>query len=174
MEMLVRPYSRVIVLGLGCGFHIVALKQRFAKIQVLAVETDSEIIGAARDLQGLDLEGIDVIAADSADSLLETSKIRSWQKSPFALVDFAPAQQGAEELYSDLKAQLIARDPVYFSAVIAKDERLQKIFRRWSIEGGENSALLSIKSITDGLSEAEARISPRDVLLLRTLRELVV
>jgi hypothetical protein len=71
----------VIVLGLGCGYHVRALRTA-THLEVVAVETDPAVISAALRVHPLDLKESEIVSfAEESDLTQSDALIRATRKS---------------------------------------------------------------------------------------------
>lgn len=156
----------VIVLGLGCGYHVRALK-RLNEFRVHVLETSEEVIHAAFKIHPLDLFPGDVLPLPDLESLFENEEIKDASRESFAVVLHEPSLALNPTLYHQTRDFLLGRHP--------KGVRWLFVNRGWEAPRLEelSEGLLSLKGLDPFLDrQSRGEIAPLPLLL--ALRELIV
>lgn len=161
--------SRVIILGLGAGYHLSEIRLQFPKTKLLCLYAEAGLWEAVNSI--VSIREVESVRISDPSMVLDNPLVRSFLRSGADVVTFAPGTNSALELYRELGDRLRARDPLYFADFIRRDERLRKIIPLTAIEGGEENNLISIKDL-DRWASARHEGS-QDVHLIKILRELV-
>lgn len=143
----------IIVLGIGCGYHLRALKKKSRSIRVIGVESSKPVQAAALQVHPLDLHSDEFV--DSADHQI----VREATREPYAVLVHEATAFGDPTLYQT-RNFLLGRTP----------SGLRWLFqnRGWEIPdaGKFEEGLLSLKSLDPVLPTANQPF-------LLALRELI-
>lgn len=163
---------RLLVLGVGSGYHLVELRSRFPDRRIMALDVSTVLIENAMLLHGAALTAVELIPVAIESDLLNSERLRLFLRGAFRLAEHPASIAGDLHRYREIKSRIVAREPMFFADWIRREERFARLFPLQSIAGGEGAQLLSIKDIArfaDSRGNAEAR----DVLIVKALRELV-
>lgn len=164
--------SRLFVLGVGSGYHLVALRQAFPKRRIMAVDISTELIEGALGLHGSSLDGVDLVAIPTEAELLATERVRNYLRAPLQVVDHPASQQGSVMRYKEVRARVLNREPVLFADWLRREPRFARLFPLQAIAGGDDGQLLSIKDLCRFV-DTRGNANREDVLIIKALRELV-
>lgn len=165
--------DRLVVLGVGAGYHLRELTQRFPHKQIFALYIEDDLLESLNKLHALELSTIEFVHIAKVEEALAIPRLRRLLSQNYGLLSFLPAQATYLQLYRELQARLVARDPVLFSDLVRREPRLLKMFPLQAIPGAGEKTLLSIKDLTRMVT-GNGDLSRQDLLLLKALRELVV
>jgi len=167
-----RGVQNVIVLGVGCGYHLVALRKYLPEATILAIETKSDFLEFTRGESSLDLSDVMFLHARGATDLRKNCVLRDLLKDNYTVLKFVPAQIGDEVLYREMEDLLLARNIEGLRYVLSLRSDLCRSLevdseKNWIDPLGE---LFSIKTLEKMLSQqADGEVR----LILKSLREMV-
>ena len=98
----------IVVLGLGCGYHVRALKNA-TDADVVVLEASREVIQAALRVHPLDLRESEIVHWSSVEVLKASKALIAATKSSYAVLIHEPSAFGNPELYSQTKEFLLGR-----------------------------------------------------------------
>lgn len=109
-ESLWRDCRGVIILGLGCGYHVRAMKMAAPATRIFVLEPSQEIVQAALRIHPFDLNPSDIATWNAIGDLRTNRPLMDITKNSYAVLIHEPSafQQGA--LYSDAKQFLLGRN----------------------------------------------------------------
>jgi hypothetical protein len=168
----VSGYQRAIILGVGSGYHLAELCKIRPGLRILAISVEPAVSELAQSIQGLDWGNVESVLIEDAARLMENVRIRNFIRMNSIILDHRPSQAARPELYRELRARLLLRDPLFFSEWVRFEQRFAKLFPLRSIPGGDEQRLLSIKDL-DRLLLPPDDLANADVPVFRALRELV-
>ncbi len=162
--------NSVIVVGVGCGYHIAALRRRFTSLNIVAVDTDQELIDFTRDQLNLETVDVKFVKFDSTETLTSDANVQAALGGSYIVLRFAPSTCYSAEEFNLIECTLLARNRQGFDAVLACRKRIGELVRAGNGSIVTDSKyLISIKNLYESLSAADAP----EGLLVRALKELV-
>jgi hypothetical protein len=166
-----KDMKTVIVLGVGCGYHLVQLRKSVPGATILALDFNRELIEFSEATHSTDWAGIRNVCLSDFENVAECSEICNAIKESYAVVKFAPVTLHDPASYREVEVFLLGRSWSGFQFITRERNRFSGLFQNTvhALPVDSNS-LLSIKSLCERLSPNECRES----MLLRALRELVV
>ncbi len=164
--------DRVLVIGVGSGYHLAELNHEFPRTRVLAITLESDLIDAAREIHGLNVANAEFYSCESEAQVLNSSRIRAFLKSTVCIAPHLPSQAADPVGYQEVIARLKMREPLFFSDWVCREQRFTNLFPLQSIPGGDEKKLLSIKDLHRFLGD-QPKGQPDDIYLVRALKELV-
>ncbi len=164
--------DRIIVLGCGSGHHLVALAEAYPNKRQLVLDFEGELIDQVQKSVLTLPKPIDFHWIDREEQLLSSSLVRSYMRSPFAVLIHPSTNILHQTRYRELYARLIAREPLFFFEWVRRDARLAELFPLQALKEDTDHRHLSIKDLNEFTSGRNANLQ-YDTYLIRTLRELV-
>lgn len=164
--------QRLVVLGLGSGYHLQQIVQEWPDLKVLAICCESELIEEIQGLHPQLIGRIHFVFCDNPTELLALHEIRQWMRSSFAVLEHSSVSNLNISIYNEIKQRLLAREPLFFSDWVRREPRLLKLFPLQVIPGGDEKQLLSIKEL-DRFVQARENSQTKDAFIVHVLRELV-
>jgi hypothetical protein len=168
----------VIVLGAGCGYHLIALRERLPSLNILTIEESEEIALFAREQLTADNE-IDpriygeILVAARPIELTESLILRDFMANRYAVLTHAGQAQLRLEWTQSMATFLTGRDYLSFLLQLRMRPELHALFDEQKIAQLQTQpgpiSILTIRS----LFSAQAQ-SSRERRLWRVLEELIV
>lgn len=162
--------DRLIVLGFGCGYHLEALREEWPALRVLAIGAERELFEQLRPR--FEMGAVELVLCQRSDDFMVCEPIRRFLRGSFAVVEHSSLPNLDQAHYREIKARLLAREPLFFSDWVRREQRLARLFPLQAIPGGESRHLLSIKDL-DRFVHARVDAAPTDIMIVRALRELI-
>jgi hypothetical protein len=168
----------VIILGAGCGYHIVALRELRPALNILTIEASEEVASFARERLSANAE-VDprmygeILVASRPIELTESLLLRDFMSCRYAVVTHAGLASIRAEWTRDMATFLTGRDFLSFLLQLRMRPELHALFdeekiARLRAEPGPIS-ILTIRNLFT--SQAQ---SSRERRLWRVLEELIV
>jgi hypothetical protein len=155
----------VIVLGVGCGYHIRALMTTL-QIQVVVVEAHRSIAEASLRAHPLDLSEANVVVAADLTTVRESRVLKTLTTKSYAVIGFEPSFAQSPEFYRAARTFMLGRSVEGLAWLFGN--RGMSLPHRIENRGG-----VSLKALDGDLQlqrEGRAPLQP----LLQALRELIV
>ena len=157
----------IIVLGIGCGYHVRAL-QGISQAQVVAIDPNQEVVAAALRVHPLDLKETEALALDSTSKFEKCLPLEQATRKSYAVLVHEPSAASHPELFTELKDFLLGR----------RAEGLQWLFRNRGLaaprlsdfEGDTGVSLKTLDALWRRQISGQENLSP----LLQALRELII
>lgn len=162
--------KNVIVLGVGCGYHLSALQLKRPEIKIVAVDLVEELISFTRSQHSIELANVKFICAKSIDELMSSKEICMAVRDFYTVLSFSPAQISSETVYQGYREFLSARNINGFQFVLKNRVEMQQQFDFPKIHA-HSGELLSIKTLMQYCHPSQ---NTQAGLLIKTLREFVV
>ncbi len=160
----------VIVIGVGCGFHLAEIRRRFENTKIVALDFNQELIDFSAETHGLDLVGAELIKVGSVTEVAKNSTIRAAIAGSYAVVRFMPCTNQQLEQYNELECTMLGRNILGFKMVVGARARMGEIFNpKVNMAAITSNPTVTIKSLFESLGPNETSES----LMVRALRELV-
>ncbi|MCB0349612.1 MAG: hypothetical protein KDD38_00415 [Bdellovibrionales bacterium] len=161
--------KQVIVLGVGCGHHLVALQKNFPGLHILAVDVQNEFIQFAQREHALELSNVVFVNAHTANSFKSNPRLLSALNSRYAVLVFAPAHQKASALYMEFEELLLGRTDAGANFLCQVRKELSSLLTGRHVKVASDS-LISIKTL-DGAIVQET--NENMVLKIKILKEMI-
>jgi Glycosyltransferase Maf N-terminal domain len=165
----IQSVDTVIVLGVGCGYHIAALAKAHLQKKIIAIDIRSEFIDFAKSENSLDLIDVQFVSANSTAQLKTSTVIKKAIATSYTVLHFAAAKGAEKEKYNDIENFLLSRTEEGLQFILSERKDLGQIFQTQSMRGTV-ADLISIKTL-EKLMRPE--IEHDEKLIFQTLRELV-
>ena len=160
----------VIVLGLGCGYHLVELIRRFPIKKILVLESNPELVDEVQELHGSALGTIDILTGKKIESFLESSRLQKALTKIFYLAEFRAGTAPQHDFYENLRNYILARERLGLQYHLRWRENLAEVLDLRAIFMSPNY-LLSIKDLVDSIQPD--RQGSHSARVLQALREFV-
>ena len=170
VEATLAPGTAAIVLGVGCGYHVAALKVLCPRSQVIAIESSAEVAAKALEFNP-SLKPGDVIVENDRMKLTEHANVRDAIGGVFVPVTHGATAQIRPEWTSQMSALLMARDKLSFLLQLRMRPDLFALLDPKKIET-LGSEPISIKTLQKLFNDTSA--SSHERRLWRVLEELVL
>ncbi len=164
-------HKQAVVLGVGCGYHLVALQKQFVGLNIIAIDTNHEFIKFCESEHALDLSNVTFLEIHNADQLNESRRLGKVLQNRYAILRFVPATQVDEKIYSKMTELLTGRtaEAAVFLSHIRKE--LSAILKL-SSEAVLGNELISIKTLA-GVANADT-VDAAALLKIKILKEMIV
>lgn len=162
--------KNVIVLGVGCGYHLVALQEKHPEIKIVAIDFIQELIDFASTQHSLALADVKFVCAKSHEDLGKSRAINDAVKDFYTVLSFSPAQISNEIFYRTAQEFLLARTLNGFKFLLLNRPEIRHQFNVAGLVE-HSDRLLSIKTLDEYCGPDE---QGKAKLLIKALRELVV
>jgi|GEM_PF-4752159 len=157
-----RECRSIIVLGLGCGYHVRALKMA-TDARIVVLEPSREVIQAALRVHPLDLSESELLHWNSVESVTAFSALAEATKNSYAVLVHEPSAFANPSLYLETKEFLLGR----------KENGLRWLFQNRGVEmpAIEESEmnLKTLEPVLEKQLNGELPLQPA----LQALRELI-
>jgi hypothetical protein len=169
LPVTIHKVRTVIVLGVGCGYHLKALAKTLNNKKILAIDTNADFIKFCDEHHGVDLAHVQFAQASDTTELFKNNKLIKTIQASYFIVEYKPVVELDIEKYAELKTNLLGRDFSAFRELYNKREDLKKILSIYkpTIDVSEPLTIkLLIHMLKDNSGDCNAK-------MLRILRELV-
>jgi hypothetical protein len=165
----VRGLQQVLVLGVGCGYHLAALQRECPSVAILAVDTQKELIDLAKRENGLDVTDIQFLAVADQHAFVKSAKVQRFVKSEYSVLKFAPAISTSPAIYKEIEDLALGRVGQGFHFILSQRPELFEVLdaERAMAQPRELISIKNVEAAIRGGTDAMAG------LLIRALRELV-
>ncbi|MEQ1664822.1 MAG: class I SAM-dependent methyltransferase, partial [Bdellovibrionales bacterium] len=99
----------VMVLGVGCGYHILALLKQFVGINIIAIDNTKEHIEFVKSEHSIAVSNVEFLCIKTSLEATQNIDIQNMVSRPYAVLKFSPAIITSPEFYFDLEVFLLAR-----------------------------------------------------------------
>ena len=164
-----RGQKQVVVLGVGCGYHLVSLEKIYPEVEITAIDVDSEFIEFTRKEHSLLLPRTKLITINNSDKFKKNPFVLNLIQTHYAILKFAPSIVFHEKIYSDFFDLLIGRSEVGLQFILSNRQDLAKIISTTQIRLVTNE-LISIKTLSPCVFHECNKV---ESLVFSALRELV-
>lgn len=161
--------SPIIVLGVGSGYHLVAIAEAYPGRQIISVDFSQEIIDSAKSKHGLALANVKFVCAHSIEDLQNSIILQQALCGSYSLLLYAPGTVPNPQFYSEMQMFLSGRSESGLRFLLSMREQLAEDLGANTIQAASNEAI-SIKTL---ISRITKNCSPETKLIFMTLRELV-
>jgi hypothetical protein len=168
----------VIVLGAGCGYHLIALRELRPTLNILTIEASADIASFAREQLSSNDE-IDprtygeILVAERPIELTDSMILRDFMANRYAVVTHAGQAQMRQEWTHQMATFLTGRDYLSFLLQLRMRPELHALFDEEKIAQLQAQpgpiSILTIRSLF-----SEQAQSSRERRLWRVLEELIV
>jgi hypothetical protein len=159
----------IVVIGVGSGYHLIALKEKYPQARILAISTCAELLNAIQNAHAQQLSGVTFYNATTLEDFYEAEATQAVFQSTAVVLKHPTYQVEDNPLLEQIIEAIVARSTNSLKKYIAKNEALTVALPAIPAMIG----LASIKTINDAaVSTTETQfVSPW--LTIRTLKELV-
>ncbi|OFZ17856.1 MAG: hypothetical protein A2Z20_05760 [Bdellovibrionales bacterium RBG_16_40_8] len=161
--------KRAIILGVGCGYHLVALEKMLPALDILAIDTEIEPIDFTCREHSLDLMNTKMILINNSCEFKENQKIQNVVKTRYDVLKFAPATAMNEKTYALYLNYLVGRTEEGLQFLLSHRPNLKNALN-YELLSSVGNDLISIKTIEAAAIHKE---QSRENLIFLALRELV-
>ena len=168
----------VIVLGAGCGYHLIALREQRASLNILTIEASYEIAEFAREQLSANTE-IDprvygeILIAERPIELTESLVLRDIMASRYAMITHPGLASMRPEWTQDMTKFLTGRDFLSFLLQLRMRPELHSLFDEEKIAKLQSHpgpiSILTIRSLFSDQAQTS-----RERRMWRVLEELIV
>lgn len=164
--------EHVIVLGLGCGYHVQELRRRTDK-KIYVIEAHPEVFEACRKIHSLDFDLINARLMKSVPDL----KVSDWcveaLGSSYQVLVYKPSYFAQPDVYLEIYNFLIGRNWPALTWLWDKRFHSSLIQSVHSVPRAEENAL-TIKHLDSLIESSGIRGKSRSYMIFKALRELIV
>ena len=170
--------QNVVVLGAGCGYHLIALRARLPWINLLTIEASDEIASFAREQLAANeafetAQYGEILVASRPIELTESLILRDFMVNRYAVVTHPGQALLRQDWTQSMATFLTGRDPLSFLLQLRMRPELYALFTEEKIAQIQSLAgPISIATIRS-LFSAQAQ-SSRERRIWRVLEELIV
>lgn len=173
---LLSSVPHIIVLGLGCGYHVFELIRQFPQKSIYVFEVNRELIQFCQSHFSLQMADVNIIEIRSLSELSMSARAQRALSQPYSVLEHWPSLQPQRSFYKELSALLKGRDPTVFRDYLELRPGRKDLFdERLMLEDLLNSEtslqLLSVKDLERWLHPD--RKNSKTGGLIQVLRELV-
>jgi hypothetical protein len=178
-DQVAEPVSKcphIILLGLGCGYHVFELRRRLPDKEIFVIEARAELIQFCLKNFSMEMSRLEILEVESLEKLWGSARMHKAFSQPYALLEHRPSLQPCRALYKEIAALIRGRERAFFRESLELRPARKLLFEEKKLLAdlsGEEKAhqLVSVKDLEDWLSD-EQRWT-RSGCLLQALRELV-
>lgn len=109
-ESQIHSSGSIIVLGLGCGWHLNLLAEKYPDRKILVFDFFSEILSGLKKANQVP-QGLNVIFLSDADDVFESARMKDILAERPPVLQYGPAKWIAVQMYDQLQMNLTARNP---------------------------------------------------------------
>ncbi len=167
--------NSVFVLGVGCGYHLVALQETFHG-RIVAIESNLNFLSFAREHLSLNLTDVYLLPWVTWDSFRDDRKVREAIGGTYAVINHLPSQTTARAVYREIQDLLIGRTLDDFESLLSVRSDLNHNLSRKSLlnwrkcrEFAAPDQRLSIRDLKEVFKSG----SDKDISMVNLLMELV-
>lgn len=110
IESKIADCSQLIVLGMGCGYHLIELRRLYRGASILAIDGFREMVEFNQKLHSVLLADVDLVLAQNSEDLSESCRVQKALRGPYKVLEHGPSLQLDPLLYKDLKETLLGRN----------------------------------------------------------------
>lgn len=163
----------IVVLGIGCGYHLVELENKFEHKKILAIDTSEDIVAFAQTLQGLALSRTKLIHLTSCEDLFKNRIIAQSVRQRYVVASFGSVTHLDHANYQLMQDTLLGRNLQGFSFIIGQrtelKDRIKTLVPVKKVD--QRNELLSIKDLANQL---DSNYCGLETFIIKALRELVI
>jgi hypothetical protein len=163
-------HDLVIVLGLGCGYHVAELRSRLGAERVVVIENDAEVVSQVLGIFP-ELVGTQIIVETDWLNLAANDRFRDALANVFRIAIHGPSCQIEPDFFRSVERLLIGRDKVSFLLQLKARPDIWAVLDPQKIASMPDE-VISIKTL-QGIFSASGAAS-RERRIWRVLEELVV
>lgn len=167
--MKIKDHRCAIILGVGCGYHLIELHKKFPGLRVLAIDFRREFVDFVKAEHIFSIVDATLLALSDLKDAIESPAVRKAVQQNYVILKFNPAIVHHQSEYEQLEKLLLAREDAGFRFVVEQREEFKKILNAmetWAPPKG----LISIKTL-DAIIRPSDEV--RSTLIIKALRELV-
>ena len=142
----VKEAQAILVVGVGCGYHLKCLVDRFRGKKIYALDVEPSVLDAVHQIHRLDLCSVRFLQASSASNLLENSQLKSVLAERHVILKFGPATQLYQDNYDDIHRALLGRNEVGLQ-LLAQSRHWELGNLSFEAEQPKSSQLISAKEL---------------------------
>jgi hypothetical protein len=154
----------IVVLGLGCGYHVVQLAQKYPQKKILVIEANAVLARQVRELHGLDLAQVEIAVADHVEQITKMARFQKILMRIFVLLQHQPSIAFQPAFYEELRRLALGRDRMGLQYHLRMRDSMDALFD-WKKLMAVSADLLSIKDLTDSLRTDSLPNSSAQMLL---------
>ena len=164
--------THIIVLGAGCGYHLVALKTAHPSAKILCIESEGDLIAFCQAEHSLDLAEAQFICEKTKENLKRNSRLQKFIHHPYIILKAGSATTSEGNFFIEAEELLLGRTQESFDFIVAHRSDLNELFKLESSarNASVTGALISIKGIEALVSNMTETTAS---MIFRALRELV-
>lgn len=160
----------LIVVGMGSGYHVAALKSRYPDISLLVIDNDAEVVDRAREICP-EVAGIPTVAEPKWMDLIKSASLSDALNGVYKIALHGPSFQSNPNDFSLIERLLRGRDKLSFLLLLKACPELLPLLDPEAVSRiGEEA--ISIKTVSELFSPHAA--ASRERRLWRVLEELIV
>lgn len=164
--------KNLIVLGLGCGFHIEALRRHRPNANILVIERFKEVVDFYKNQYQESFKSISVICVESLTDILNSAHMQLAVKEWYTVLPHQPSYFMDRQFYSAVKSALNGRSLQSLRFILEQRPLYKKIISVESIFSQNDGEPLGLKTLAESV-KADLVGSSREAMLISTLRELI-
>ncbi|MCB0411256.1 MAG: hypothetical protein KDD22_01945 [Bdellovibrionales bacterium] len=172
----VKNCDTVIILGLGCGYHVVEFLKVFPEKSVVVLEHTKELVDYCGRQFPMELAAVNVIQCSNVSHLITMARIEAALKKSYCVIEHVPSCVVHRQFYIDIACLLRGREPNGIREHLALRERYRHLFNESDIvrdlpNAVEANELISIHHLDRWMKPNEKWT--QGGLMLQVLKELV-
>jgi hypothetical protein len=140
----------VMVLGLGCGYHVVQLARQYPQKKVVVIEANAVLVRQVQELHGLDLAPVEILVAEDVESLAKLSRFKKSLTKIFLLLEHKASLKYRPDFYQEARDLILGRNRVGLQYHLRLRDEMDAVFE-WKKLMNISSQILSIKDLNRAL-----------------------
>jgi hypothetical protein len=175
-EALIQACEHLIVLGLGCGYHVFELQKQYPSKKIFVIEVSEELVQFCEQHFSLQIAEVEVIQIDSLHKLIGSARIQKALSQPYSIIEHKASVQPHRGFYKEIAALLKGRERNVFREHLQLRNSRQMLFDEKTMlselmKEEHSQHLISIKDLNNWLKPDQRWT--RSGCLIQALRELV-
>lgn len=169
--------TTIIVLGLGCAYHVVELKQTFNTSRIVVIEPAKAVVEWAKKNHSLILTGVDIVQSPSLEELRSHSMIQEVVKKPYSVWRFGPRTHESQKFFGQAEELLLGRNPQGVELLLDARSELKSCFDENGLKQMSQKNCLSLMDLKSQMIQRPPGMTRQQeslILSFQLLRELVV
>lgn len=161
----------IIVLGLGCGFHVEVLRNNFPQKEIIIIEVEREIINFKRNEKS-DFQ--EIIEFSTLDNLLANKKVQGIVKKKYIILSFYPVIRVNPQKYKEINEVFLGRSELSLSYLLKLKDKWNNVIKKDDKMRVIKDQPYSLKDLMNWTSfNMENKSGAQEVSIINILSELI-
>lgn len=168
-QLFARLSKTIVVIGVGSGYHLIALREKYPAAQIIAVSSSTQLLESIQVAHKDAVKGIIFYAATTLDDFFEAEPTQSAFSTTTVVLKHPTYKFEESAVLDAIEEAIVARTYAALKKYIQKNESLTVCLPSIPVMIG----LASIKTVNDSVIRSFDEATAAPWLALRTLNELV-